>query len=126
MLHICIYTCKAPGIPFILTFGWFEHMGKEAYRHSEELLRTMIRDGFASFQPEGLPLHVWLTSPACEVLDVTLPTTMAAAGAEELSGGIIYISNRQPEPPVIYHPTVLGVEFLDKIGATVAFGAVRR
>ena len=95
-------------------------MGQELYWHSEQLLRTLIRDGVQPYQPEGIPLHVQLTSPACEVLDVTLPTTIAAvSGAEELSGGIISISNRESRPPVTYHPTVIGVEFLEKIGTAV-------
>ena len=80
----------------------------------------MLRDGLGSFRQEGIPLHVWLTSPACEVLDVTLPATIAAiSDAAQLLGGIIYISNRHPKPPVACHPTVLGMEFLDRIGATV-------
>ena len=51
---------------------------------------------------------------------MTLPTTIAAvSGAEELSGGIIYISNRESRLPVTYHPTGVGVEFLEKIGTAV-------
>ena len=125
-VNIIPYLYAETGIPFTLTLGWFEHMGKELYRHDEQLLKTMLRDGIATYQPDGIPLHVWLTSPACEVLDVILPTTIAAvSGADELTGGIIYISNRDSEPPVIYHPTVVGIEFLERIGAAFPIGSVR-
>ena len=52
----CLY--EQTGIPFTLTLGWFEHMGRDLYRHSEQLLKLLLRDGFASVQSEGLPLHV--------------------------------------------------------------------
>ena len=125
-VNIIPYLYDETGIPFTLTMGWFEHMGKDLYRHNDRMLRTMLREGIACHQLDGIPLHVWLTSPACEVLDVTLPTTIASAsGAEELIGGIIYVSNRETDPPVIYHPTVVGVEFLEKIGAAVSIGGAR-
>ena len=117
-VNIIPYLYAETGIPFTLTLGWFEHMGKEVFRHGERDLRAMLREGAAAWQPDGLPLHVWLTSPACEVLDVTLPTTIAAvSGADELVGGLIYISSRDQTPPAIYHPTVVGVGFLERIGA---------
>ena len=125
-VNIIPYLYAETGIPFTLTLGWFEQMGRELYRHDEQLLKTMLRGGIAAWQEEGIPLHVWLTSPACEVVDVTLPTTIAAvSGADELAGGIIYISNRDPHPPVIYHPTMVGIEFLEKIGAAIELGGAR-
>ena len=97
-----------------------------ANARGEQLLRSLTRDGLASFQSDGLPLHVWLTSRACEIIDVTLPTTIAAAtGADELWGGVIYISNAEPLPPVIYHPTIVGVDCLEAIGAAIPIGGDR-
>jgi hypothetical protein len=125
-VNIIPYLYAETGIPFTLTMGWFEHLGKELYRHDEQLLRTLLRSGIADYPPYGIPLHVWLTSPACEVLDVTLPSTIATvSGTEQLSGGIIYISNQDTAPPWIYHPTVVGVEFLEKIGAAMPLGGAR-
>jgi hypothetical protein len=125
-VNIIPYLYAETGIPFTLTMGWFEHCGKELFRHDECLLRTLMRDGISEYQPYGVPIHAWLTSPAFEVLDVTLPTTIAGvSGAKELSGGIIYISNQDAAPPWIYHPTVVGVEFLEKIGAAIPLATVR-
>lgn len=108
------------GIPFVLTLGWLETDGKPHFEHGDELLERLMKDGISAY-PDGLPLYAWLTSPACEVVDATLPTTIAAATGEPgLAGGIVYISNQDPPPSVIYHPTVVGIDFLDKIGATIA------
>ena len=58
---------------------------------------------------------------------MTLLTTIAAlSGADDLSGGIIYISNQHADPPVTYHPTVVGIEFLEKIGATLPLDGARQ
>jgi hypothetical protein len=52
------------------------------------------------------------------MLDVTLATTIAAvSGADELAGGLIYTSSRDPKPLMIYRPTIMGVRFLKRIGA---------
>lgn len=108
------------GLPFTLTMGWFEHDGKRPYEHGEELIARLLKHGLGAFATEGLPLHVWLTSAACEVLDVTLPTTLAEiTGQGALGGGVIYLSNQTIAPEIIYHPTVVGEDFLVKIGAAI-------
>jgi hypothetical protein len=126
-VNLIPYLYEKTGIPFTLTIGWFEYLGKQNFQHSEDFLRKLLKEGIASLSPDGLPLHIWLTSPACEVLDVTLMTTLAAVtGHADFSGAIIYISNQESSPSVTYHPTVTGVDFLDKIGATVPFGRSTR
>jgi hypothetical protein len=91
------------------------------------LLKRLQNDAISVFTAEGLPMHVPHTSPASEVVDVTLPTTLASVtGASYLAGRILYLSNQESKPSVIYHPTVIGVDFLDKIGATVQVGARKR
>lgn len=58
---------------------------------------------------------------------MTLLTTIAAvSGADDLSGGIIYISIQPVDPPVTYHPTVVGIEFLEKIGANLSLDGSRQ
>lgn len=114
------------GVPFVLTVGWFSISGKATYQHGDDLLQRLLRDGVSPFFGKGIPLHAWLTSPACEVLDVTLPTTIAGwTGNPELVGRIAYFPNPTPAPQIAYHPTVLGVEFLTAIGAAVMLAAPR-
>jgi hypothetical protein len=52
------------------------------------------------------------------VLDVTLPTTLAeVTGDTDLVGRVLYLSNQTEAPRVLYHPTVVGEDFMLKIGA---------
>ncbi len=100
--------------------GWFDHAGRRPYLHDEAFIEKLVKEGAGKFLTEGLPLHVWLTSPACEVLDATLPTTLAeATGSKNLAGGIVYLSNHTAAPAITYHPTVIGEEFLVKIGVAI-------
>ena len=71
----------------------------------------------------GLPLHFWLTSPAFEVLDVCLYTVLARVlNKPEFVGGVICYSNTEQKPEILYHPTITGAAFLERIGATVDIG----
>lgn len=108
------------GLPLTLTMGWFDHAGRQPYRHDDAFIEKLVKEGAGRFLTEGLPLHVWLSSPACEVLDVTLPTTLATVtGAKSLSGRVVYLSNQTPASVITYHPTVVGEDFLVKIGAVI-------
>lgn len=107
------------GIPLYLTFGWYEHVGARVYEHDERLLTSLLKGHAVDFQVAGLPIHCWLTSPACEVLDVTLPTTIALVAPQHrhLVGGVYYFADTHARPEVIYHPTVVGQDFLLSISS---------
>lgn len=109
--------------PTILTIGWIELNGRPHYKHDDELLRILLRDGALSFGGSGIPLHMWLTSLACEVLDVSFASTFAAqSGDRDIAGRVMYQPNDNRDPDVVYHPTVVGIDFVDKIGAAVKLG----
>jgi hypothetical protein len=67
---------------------------------------------------------MWLTSPAFEVLDVCLPTIVAARTQNlNLARRILYLSNQDPKPSVTYHPTAVGEELLYRVGAVFGIEA---
>lgn len=105
------------GVPLTLTMGWFDYQGTTAFEHDEAFLGRLLQNGVAGFTKQGLPLHVWLTSPAFEIIDVTLPTTLTLVNGSNLVGRALYLSGYELKPRVIYHPTVLGEDFLRDIGA---------
>ena len=110
-------------VPLMLTMGWFEIEGKASYQHGEELRLKLVEEGGAPFLVDGLPFHVWLTSPAFEVIDATLPTILAqVTGNQNLARRVVYLSNQTPNPRVIYHPTIVGDRFLVDIGVAVDLG----
>jgi hypothetical protein len=110
----------ALGVPLTLTGGWFETARKPCYQHGRELIRELLTHGIEHYGAAGIPMHFWFTSPAAEVLDVLLPAVMAVStGNIHATTGVIYLSNRESNLPVIYHPTILGADFLEKIGAVL-------
>jgi hypothetical protein len=65
---------------------------------------------------EGLPFHIWLTSPALEILDVTFAMNLGwPKSREECARLIIYqsIDDLRREP--IYHPTLVSDSFFHRV-----------
>lgn len=109
------------GVSLVLTVGWFEHAGNRLYEHGEELLLELLKGNIGQYHSVGFPLHCWLTSPAYEVLDVTLWTTIGSVSPSNrhLIGQVIYNSRHNASPDIIYHPTVVGEEFILRSGVAI-------
>ncbi len=114
------------GIPFTLTGGWFEDGPRKVYQHTDEYLKRLINQGMlAGDFMQGIQLHFWLTSPAHEILDLFLAGMIARAmklpASDPRARGVIYYANDKPDSDVsvIYHPTIVGEEFLEIIGAII-------
>lgn len=112
------------GIPFTLTGGWVEDGPRRICQHGDEYLKPLIERGaLAGDLISGLNMHFWLTSPAHEILDIFLAGMIARAmtipAADDRARGVIYYANDEPDTDVrfISHPTIVGEEFLEKIGA---------
>jgi hypothetical protein len=108
------------GIPFQLTIGWMVHDGRAIFQHDEETIRRFLRDKVAAWTSAGMPFHLWLTSPACEVLDVTFAMNVGwaktRAQCEQL---VVYQPAAAPPAKNIYHPMFVGPEFFSKTGAVL-------
>lgn len=111
----------ASGIPFELTIGWIEKDGKPIFRHDESTLRRFLQEKQVAWQREGVPFHIWLTSPAFEVLDVTFAMNLGwAKTREECARLVIYQSAGKSYANPIYHPTVVGEDFFRRSGLLTA------
>jgi hypothetical protein len=76
-----------------------------------------MSEKLAAWQREGVPFQIWLTTPACEILDVTFGMNNGwAKTREECARLIIYKSPEQTADEPIYHPTVVGEDFLKQSG----------
>ncbi len=114
----------ATRVAFELTFGYVELGGKRYGECSEETLRRYVTERYVAWQREGVPFHIWLTSPACEVLDVTFAMNLGGSRTrEECARRIVYKSSRSQGDP-IYHPMLVGADFLRQTGALVDLGGV--
>jgi hypothetical protein len=64
-----------------------------------------------------LLFHIWLTSQALEALDVTYAMNLGWAKSRgECARLIIYQSIRDSRKELVYHPTLIGGQFLARIG----------
>ena len=70
-------------IPFNLTIDWVVRRGRSLCPHEESVIRRFLQDKQAAWRREGLPFHLWLTSPAGEVLDVTFSMNLGWANTRE-------------------------------------------
>ena len=108
------------GIPFNLTIGWMVRDGRVIYQHDEETIRRFLREKSAAWQREGLPFHLWLTSPACEIIDVTFAMALGRAPTrEECDRLIVYQSAHALLSDHVYHPMLVGPYFFHRIGAVL-------
>lgn len=104
-------------IPFNLTIGWLVYKGKAIYQHDERLIQRFIEGNTDAWLEEGCPFHLWLTSPACEILDVTFAANLGwAKNREECADLIVYQSAQRPAGDSIYHPTLVGADFFHRTG----------
>ena len=107
-------------IPFNLTIGWIVRNGKAIYQHDERLIQRFIEGNTQAWLDEGCPFHLWLTSPAFEILDVTFAMNLSwAKNREECADLIVYQSAHYPPGESIYHPTLVGPDFFHKTGGVL-------
>jgi hypothetical protein len=108
------------GIPFNLTIGWMVRKGKAIYQHDESLIQRFVQWKTQAWLSEGCPFHLWLTSPACEILDVTFAMNLGwAKTREQCAHLIVYQSANEPSGDSIYHPTLVGPDFFHKTGGVL-------
>jgi hypothetical protein len=108
------------GIPFNLTIGWLIRKGKAIFQHDEQLIQRFVEGKTAVWLHEGCPFHLWLTSPACEILDVTFAMNLGwAKTREECARLLVYQSTHDPPGDSVYHPTLVGPDFFHKTGGVL-------
>jgi hypothetical protein len=112
--------CDALGVPLQLTIGWIEFNGTPRMQHGEELIQRFLTEKWAAWHREGVPFHLWLTSPSLEVLDVTFALNLGwAKSADDCARRVIYQSLDAPCGNPVYHPTLVGDDFFVQSGAII-------
>jgi len=63
---------------------------------------------------------LWLTSLACEILDVTFAMNVGwAKNREDCTRLLVYQSAHDPPDDSVYHPTLVGPDFFQKTGGVL-------
>jgi hypothetical protein len=107
---------EATGVPFQLTIRWIEQGGEPRFQHGAELVTRFLAQKDEAWRREGLPFHLWLTSPALEILDVTFAMNLGWTETREECARLIIYKKGQAQGDPIYHPTLVGDDFLIRTG----------
>jgi hypothetical protein len=114
---------EATGVQFELTIGWIELDGKPKFKHGDDLIRRFMTEKLSAWQREGVPFHLWLTSPAFEVLDVTFGMNNGWAHNRDECARLIIYKPAETNGDPVYHPTLTGEGFFRQSGLMVEFDA---
>ena len=94
--------------------------GKAIYQHDEGLIQRFVQGRTQAWLSEGCPFHLWLTSPACEILDVTFAMNLGwAKTCEQCADLIVYQSAHEPLGDSVYHPRLVGPDFFQQTGGVL-------
>ena len=108
------------GIHFNLTVSWMVRKGKVIFQHDEELIKRFADGKTEAWLREGCPFQLWLTSLACEILDVTFAMNVGwAKTREDCARLLVYQSAQVPPGDSVYHPTLVGTDFFHKTGGVL-------
>ena len=111
------------GITFELTIGWMVREGRAIFQHDEATIHRFMREQSTAWMREGMPFHLWLISPAYEILDVTFAMNLGwAKTREQCEQLMIYQPLDAPAGGNVYHTMLVGPEFFNKTGATISHG----
>jgi hypothetical protein len=115
-------------VGFELTIGTVVMNGRQYADCNDALIRRYLDDKLVAWQREGVPFHLWLTSPACEVIDVTFAMNLGTSRTrDECARRIIYKTARTAHHlPPTYHPFLVGEDFLYQSGVVAEFGKLGR
>lgn len=114
-LALLTYLQRVLGSAFALTAGWYELAGRAHGRDTAESLTSVIDERICN-PGSPLPVHVWLTSRAFEILDVTIGRLLGG-GATGHDEAVVPFYFRAPSAAdlLVYHPTgIIDVHGLDR------------
>jgi len=108
------------GAPAVLTIGWIEFAnGTDLYRFDDQFIGERLRTGFEPLS--GIQLHVWLTLPTMEIIDLTLCTSVSIL--QDMPEGIGGLLTKKADDVTgfRYIPMLVGEDFFRKTGAILEF-----
>jgi len=103
--------------PAYFTIGHIETSDRLWFEQDEESLSRMLESGTPS---PKLKIHAWLTLPSMEILDFSFLTSYAVImKIKESSGGLIAEHADELKHGMMYHPMLIGDDFVKRVGVLV-------
>lgn len=106
--------------PTVLTIGWIEFAGgDDLYRFDDKFIEERLRTGFEPLS--GIQLHVWLTLPTLELIDLTLCTSVSILQNKPEGIGGLLTKKADDIMGFRYVPMLVGDDFFHRTGAIAKF-----
>ncbi len=110
------------GVPVVYTVGWVETSGDGLFKFDEAYVSELLQKAAQKVPaPRSLGVHVWLTLPSMELLDLSLATSIAFAQKMPEGMGRVMAKHANDVTDMAYKPMLLGDDWLRKIGALIEF-----
>lgn len=101
------------GILSYFTIGYITLNGEKVYYQTEKSLKQLLSAGIDLC---SVNLHVWLTLPSMEIIDMTFPTSYGVVkNKRELLGQVVTKHYSELTADMSYHPMIIGTEYIEKI-----------
>ncbi|MEM3335859.1 MAG: hypothetical protein QXY47_07500 [Thermoplasmata archaeon] len=100
------------------TIGYITINNVSIFKINEEDIKSYLQNKIT----KPVNFHSWLTLESLEIIDLTLPTTIAVIkNLPQKTGGIIAKHPNELSGNLVYHPMLVGTDFLLKIKAFTGF-----
>lgn len=101
--------------PLFYTLGYMKYNYKPIFYTPENELKSMMLKPF--FGVRSLNLHAWLTTPNLEIIDLTFGTTYGVITNNKDTLGLCSFQHYTLfDDRMLYHPQIIGDDYLKKIG----------
>ncbi|WP_052502762.1 hypothetical protein [Halarcobacter anaerophilus] len=103
---------------FMYTIGYVKYNDKLMFEQTEKSLKNMLNYGIQSIDG-SINIHVWLTLPSMEIIDLTLATTLGKVWNKPELIGRLFTRHADEFDGMQYIPLLVGDDFLRKTGALI-------
>ncbi|ECG5862834.1 TPA: hypothetical protein G8M32_005156 [Salmonella enterica] len=109
--------------PLYYTLGYVDYEKRPVFYTSEEGLKSKL--GHPMSGVGAINLHAWLTTPNMEIIDLTFATTYGVVNdVPSVIGRYSFQHYSIFNEKMIYHPQLVGEDYLKQIGAIVDIRAL--
>ncbi|MDB5255569.1 MAG: hypothetical protein JWM14_264, partial [Chitinophagaceae bacterium] len=110
----------------IITIGYIDFLGKSAFYELLEVINTWFLDDKV-YAPKERNIHVWLTLPTMEIVDITILASFMKAApnlfveAKDFRQCFLGFPNDKGATGFVHRPQFVGKEFLYKTGLAIDY-----
>lgn len=109
--------------PLYYTLGYVDYNKKPVFYTNEETLKSNLSNPMLG--AGAINLHAWLTTPNMEIIDLTFATTYGIVNnVPSVIGRCAFQHYSAFNENMVYHPQLVGEDYLKQIGAFVDLRAL--